>query len=277
MHDEPRVGGWATSSASTLSPWQRVITTRVISTLSPFATHLHPPSTVLRSCYLFSSVARRIAKIPLSSGKSVSRFFNSPTRNSLSVWMEKGIISRPTGIAILSVTRTVSSPLFFSLCSIYSSLKWSLLIILSRDRKGSKRNNNFDCSIREINNFYLSGQAHSSVERAGLLGGVKFRLLEVDSKYKLRGESLAEAIRKDKEQGLIPFYVSFSLRFVGSSNWRILKLKIIFVVQVVATLGTTCSCAFDRLDELGIVANRENIWLHVDAAYAGKLRKCKRR
>lgn len=48
------------------------------------------------------------------------------------------------------------------------------------------------------------------MERAGLLGGVKFRLLEVDSKYKLRGESLAEAIRKDKEQGFIPFYVSFS-------------------------------------------------------------------
>lgn len=48
-------------------------------------------------------------------------------------------------------------------------------------------------------------------------------------------------------------------------------------MQVVATLGTTCSCAFDRLDELGVVANRENIWLHVDAAYAGKLRKCKRR
>ena len=52
-----------------------------------------------------------------------------------------------------------------------------------------------------------SGQAHSSVERAGLLGGVKVRLLEVDTKNKLRGETLAEAIRKDKEQGLIPFYV----------------------------------------------------------------------
>lgn len=41
--------------------------------------------------------------------------------------------------------------------------------------------------------------------------------------------------------------------------------------QIVATLGTTCSCAFDRLDEIGVVANRENIWLHVDAAYAGEL------
>lgn len=41
--------------------------------------------------------------------------------------------------------------------------------------------------------------------------------------------------------------------------------------QAVATLGTTVSCAFDRLDEMGIVANREDIWLHADAAYAGKL------
>jgi len=34
-------------------------------------------------------------------------------------------------------------------------------------------------------------------------------------------------------------------------------------------LGTTVNCAFDRLDEMGIVANREDVWLHVDAAYAG--------
>jgi len=42
---------------------------------------------------------------------------------------------------------------------------------------------------------------------------------------------------------------------------------------VVATLGTTVCCAFDCLDEIGIVANREGVWLHVDAAYAGRLEK----
>lgn len=57
--------------------------------------------------------------------------------------------------------------------------------------------------------FYsLLGHAHSSVERAGLLGGVQFRKLDVDSKSKLRGETLAEAIREDQNNGLIPFYVS---------------------------------------------------------------------
>lgn len=87
-------------------------------------------------------------------------------------------------------------------------------------------------------------QAHSSVERAGLLGGVKLRLLESDEKFKLRGKTVEEAIKEDRKNGLIPFYV-------------------------VATLGTTNSCAFDRLDEIGPVCNDLGVWLHVDAAYAG--------
>ncbi|XP_033227289.1 aromatic-L-amino-acid decarboxylase [Belonocnema kinseyi] len=96
---------------------------------------------------------------------------------------------------------------------------------------------------------YGSNLAHSSVERAGLLGGVKFRLLETDSKHRLRGETLQEAIRQDKEKGLIPFYA-------------------------VSTLGTTSSCTFDRLDEMGVICNREEVWLHVDAAYAGSAFIC---
>lgn len=38
---------------------------------------------------------------------------------------------------------------------------------------------------------------------------------------------------------------------------------------MIATLGTTPSCAFDDIEELGVVANEEKLWLHVDAAYAG--------
>lgn len=48
-------------------------------------------------------------------------------------------------------------------------------------------------------------------------------------------------------------------------------ISFFFITQAVATLGTTGCCAFDCLDEMGPVANREDIWLHVDAAYAGKL------
>lgn len=73
---------------------------------------------------------------------------------------------------------------------------------------------------------YASEQSHSSVERAGLLGAIKMRLLPTDGNYSLRGQTLDEAISSDKANGLIPFFV-------------------------VATLGTTNTCAFDNLFEMG--------------------------
>ncbi|GBL93386.1 Aromatic-L-amino-acid decarboxylase [Araneus ventricosus] len=91
---------------------------------------------------------------------------------------------------------------------------------------------------------YASDQSHSSVERAALLGAVKMRLLPADENLSLRGETLEKAIREDREKGKIPFYV-------------------------VATLGTTNTCAFDNLKEIGQICQREKIWLHIDAAYAG--------
>jgi len=96
---------------------------------------------------------------------------------------------------------------------------------------------------------YCSDQAHSSVERAGLLGGVRLRGIPADDRYQLRGDSLREAIHKDKKEGLIPFFV-------------------------VATLGTTNCCAFDCLDEIGPVCEEEEVWLHIDAAYAGSAFIC---
>lgn len=96
---------------------------------------------------------------------------------------------------------------------------------------------------------YTSDQSNSSVEKSGLLGSVPMRLLPTDDECRLRGETLEEAMAKDREAGLIPFYV-------------------------VATLGTTGTCAFDNLEELGPVCNRDNIWLHIDAAYAGAAFAC---
>ena len=37
-----------------------------------------------------------------------------------------------------------------------------------------------------------------------------------------------------------------------------------------ATLGTTNMCTFDSLDEVGSIGNEMKLWVHVDAAYAGK-------
>ncbi|XP_052760569.1 aromatic-L-amino-acid decarboxylase-like [Mya arenaria] len=96
---------------------------------------------------------------------------------------------------------------------------------------------------------YSSKLAHSCVEKAGMIGLVKMRQLDVDENYSLRGYTLERAIEEDRRMGLIPFYV-------------------------VATLGTTGCCSFDNVEELGEVCSKEGVWLHVDAAYAGNALIC---
>uniref|UniRef100_A0A6Q2WSZ8 Aromatic-L-amino-acid decarboxylase n=1 Tax=Esox lucius TaxID=8010 RepID=A0A6Q2WSZ8_ESOLU len=93
---------------------------------------------------------------------------------------------------------------------------------------------------------YASDQAHCSVERAGMIGGVRMKKIPTkqSNKYAVHGETFLKMIQEDKAAGLIPFYLC-------------------------ATLGTTPSCAFDRITELGPICNAEQIWMHIDAAYAG--------
>ena len=70
-----------------------------------------------------------------------------------------------------------------------------------------------DMGGAEINSrlvAYCSDQAHSSVEKAGLVGLVKIRYIESDENLSLRGDRLTDAIAMDKSNGLIPFFVSSS-------------------------------------------------------------------
>uniref|UniRef100_A0A3P8VPS6 Aromatic-L-amino-acid decarboxylase n=1 Tax=Cynoglossus semilaevis TaxID=244447 RepID=A0A3P8VPS6_CYNSE len=96
---------------------------------------------------------------------------------------------------------------------------------------------------------YTSEEAHSSVERAAQIAGVMIRKVPTDDTYAVRGEMLKKMVEMDKAAGLIPFYFC-------------------------ATLGTTPSCAFDHITELGPICNDENMWMHVDAAYAGSAFVC---
>lgn len=97
---------------------------------------------------------------------------------------------------------------------------------------------------------YCSKEAHSCVEKASMIGFIRMRALETDEKHSLRGETLIRAIEADKAQGLEPFIVC-------------------------ATLGTTSCVSFDNLEELGQVCRANgDIWLHVDAAYAGSALIC---
>ncbi len=95
--------------------------------------------------------------------------------------------------------------------------------------------------------MYTSEHAHSSVEKAMLAMGrprEACRKIATDEKYAMRPHDLAEAIRQDREDGLLP---------LGAT----------------ATIGTTSSTAVDPVPEIADIAEREGLWLHVDAAYAG--------
>ncbi|KAM9410744.1 histidine decarboxylase [Pholidichthys leucotaenia] len=96
---------------------------------------------------------------------------------------------------------------------------------------------------------YASDQAHSSVEKAGLISLVKIRFLPTDEQLSLRGDTLKQAMQEDRHRGMVPFLLC-------------------------STLGTTGACAFDKLSELGPVCEEEGLWLHVDAAYAGSAYFC---
>jgi aromatic-L-amino-acid decarboxylase len=97
--------------------------------------------------------------------------------------------------------------------------------------------------------LYSSEEGHSSVERAALFAKVKIKQLSTDDNFMIRPTDLEKAIAEDREAGLIP-------------------------ILLVATHGTTRSCSFDNLEELGPICKKENMWLHVDAAYAGNSYIC---
>lgn len=91
---------------------------------------------------------------------------------------------------------------------------------------------------------YSSDQSNSAVEKAGILAAMPMRLLTTDAKCALRGDTLRKAIEEDLAMGNIPSVC-------------------------IATLGTTGTCAFDDIEEIGQVCKEYNVWLHIDAAYAG--------
>lgn len=97
--------------------------------------------------------------------------------------------------------------------------------------------------------MYASEQAHSSVEKAGIVMGIGqegLRKIPVDDAFRLRPEALAAAVAEDRAAGLTPFAVT-------------------------ATVGTTATTSVDPVPEIAAICAREGLWLHVDAAYGGAM------
>ncbi|KAI0223624.1 Aromatic-L-amino-acid decarboxylase [Lamellibrachia satsuma] len=82
------------------------------------------------------------------------------------------------------------------------------------------------------------------MQKACIFGAIRFHGVKTNDKDEMTGPALAKAIASDVKKGLIPFYCA-------------------------AILGTTATCAFDDLKQIGTVCEKAGVWLHIDAAYAG--------
>lgn len=99
---------------------------------------------------------------------------------------------------------------------------------------------------------YISSQTHSSLEKAMMISGLgveNLRKIEVDNNYSMRVDLLQKQIEQDKADGHLPFFVC-------------------------ATIGTTSSNGMDDLEAIGAIAQKKNLWLHVDAAMSGTAAIC---
>ena len=104
-----------------------------------------------------------------------------------------------------------------------------------------------DASVIARLTVYASDQVHSSVTHAAWLAGVPrehVRLLPVDDEFRLRVDTLRAAIARDRAMGLQP-------------------------LMVVANAGTTNTGSVDPMHEIATLCEREDVWMHVDAAYGG--------
>jgi len=95
--------------------------------------------------------------------------------------------------------------------------------------------------------LYTSDQAHSSIEKAAItlgLGLDSVRKIPSDDQFRMQPAELDKSIREDRSNGWLPFCV-------------------------VATVGTTSTTSIDPVPKIADISERENLWLHVDAAYGG--------
>lgn len=107
--------------------------------------------------------------------------------------------------------------------------------------------------VRQRLTAYASSQAHSSIEKAIVIAGLgreNLRLIDVDEQFRMKPESLRQAMERDVNAGFTPCFVC-------------------------ATVGTTSSNAIDPVRAIADVCSAFPVaWLHVDAAMSGTAAVC---
>ena len=100
--------------------------------------------------------------------------------------------------------------------------------------------------------FYTSSEAHSSLEKAVKMAGLgkaSIRLVPTGPDHAMQPKALAEMLAADREAGIVP-------------------------AMVMATVGSTSVGAADPLQAIAIIARANNMYFHVDAAWAGSAMIC---
>lgn len=103
--------------------------------------------------------------------------------------------------------------------------------------------------------LYISDQTHACVKKNCKILDIKHvRYIptiwnEKQQNYIMDSTALDSAISNDKQDGLEPMII-------------------------ISTIGTTNTTGIDPITEIGQIAQRENVWLHVDGAYAGVAAIC---
>src|SRR5260370_32197402 len=95
--------------------------------------------------------------------------------------------------------------------------------------------------------FYTSQDAHSSVDKAGIVLGIGQEgrhKVGTDSALRMDVLELERTIQEDIAKGWQPF-------------------------AVVATVGTTSTSSIDPISQIADICERYGLWLHVDGSYGG--------
>jgi aromatic-L-amino-acid decarboxylase len=147
-------------------------------------------------------------------------------------WLRSMIGLPPAFTGVIQDTATTST-----LCA----------LLTARERRSGFRINQRGFSSEARYTVYCSSEAHSSIEKGVKIAGFGkeyLRKIPVGEDFSIIPSALADAVTRDLRLGYTP-------------------------LCVVAALGTTGSTALDPIRPLAAICKKHDLWLHVDAAFAG--------
>ncbi|KAI8815492.1 putative aromatic amino acid decarboxylase [Cladochytrium replicatum] len=130
-------------------------------------------------------------------------------------------------------------------------------IIAACDRAAKRYQSRTGCDDDAVRDFktklvaYGSSQTHSCTQKACNMVNLRFHKVQTnaETEYSLKMQALKAAMEADVAKGLVPFFVT-------------------------VTIGTTSCGAVDDISAICDAVTNTDVWVHVDAAWAGVATAC---